>query len=74
MKETVIMIGSITYAMKAQKALQSRGVDSNIIKRADVEGQGCNYGIRCRDDQIIKTVAILKELNIPYKSVRSEEK
>lgn len=72
MKDTVVIIGSITYTMKAQKALQGRGIDCYVIKRASDENGGCRYGIKCSAENTISAIAVLKELNIPYRSISSD--
>ena len=40
MNEVIILIGSITYAMKAQKALKELGISAMLIKRAGEAQRG----------------------------------
>ena len=46
MKKCVFSIGSVTHAIKAQRALSDFSVPSKIVKtQSDDRGRGCIYGI-----------------------------
>lgn len=51
MGKPLIIIGSITQAMKAKNVLSKRGITSEIIRtpRRDVVGS-CNYSVYVRND------------------------
>ena len=66
MNEVIILIGSITYAMKAQKALKELGISAMLIKRAGEAQRGCSYGLRLHSSRFLSAVARLKELHIDY--------
>ena len=54
-----VTIGSITYATKAQKALSSAAIYSEIIKLDSQNfGKGCTYGLEfsCAQGENVKTV------------------
>ncbi len=46
MKKTVLSIGSVTHAIKAQRALSDNNVPSKVVKtKTTSSGKGCIYGI-----------------------------
>ncbi len=50
MKNTIIL-SSVTYAMKAQRLLNSAGVNCNIVKSDGVRAvKGCGYGVQIYGD------------------------
>ncbi len=64
----IFVIGSITYAQKAKRALQGKRIQSKIIKTDGLKNAGgCAYGIEldCRD--IMAAAAELRSLGIDYK-------
>ncbi len=63
---------SITYAMKAKKALNAMGIYCEIEKTPKNAGSGCGYSIRVKNPPAVIT-ARLDELGIPYKSVIQSE-
>ncbi len=47
MNETILVFSSVTYALKAQKALNESGISSELIRSPRVrEIRGCGYGLR----------------------------
>lgn len=66
MNGVTIIIGSITYAMKAQKALKEMGIHASLIKKNGETRRGCSYGISVSTSHFMATIAKLKELNIEY--------
>lgn len=52
-------LGSVTYAMKAQKALAAAAIPSTVIKsESSSSRRGCTYGIQfsCRQEKNVQTV------------------
>lgn len=58
-----IVLGSITIAQKARRALSAKGVRARLVKMN--EG-GCVYGIELPLEEYGVAAAILGELGIPY--------
>ena len=73
MKDVMVIIGSITYAMKAQRALKEVGIDASLIKREGDKDRGCAYGVRMHASQFLSGIAKLKEMHIDYQ-VENENK
>ena len=64
--KTVIVLSSITYALKAQELLKNNGIYANITRSKAVRGiRGCGYGLRF--DQMLeeKAKGILIAAGIP---------
>lgn len=68
MKFTLVSMTSITYAMKAKKLLNARGIYCEIEKTEKNSGSGCGYSIRAKEPPE-RLTALLDSLSIPYKSV-----
>ena len=69
MKTCTAAIGSLTYAIKAQKALSQNGIHNNIVKLdASMTRRGCAYGIEfpCEEQRSVRTV--MNEEKIPISS------
>ncbi len=74
MKITAITVGSVTYAIKAKKALAGIGIKSKLIKvDSSKTNKGCEYGIEFPSANFLDAVAELKKQQIDY-SLYSEEK
>ena len=74
MKITTITVGSVTYAIKANKALSGIGIKSKLIKvDSSKANNGCEYGIEFPSVSFLDVVAELKKQKINY-SLYSEEK
>ena len=74
MKQTTITVGSVTYALKAKKALLGIGIKSKLIKVDSSNRElGCEYGLVFPSAYFLDAVAELKEQKINY-SLYSEEK
>lgn len=73
MNGVIIIIGSITYAMKAQKALKEIGIHASLIKKNGELRRGCSYGIRVNASHFMATIGKLKELNIDYEVENTKE-
>lgn len=73
MKTTTIIVGSVTYAIKARKLLARHDIVATLQKiDAQNSGAGCNYGIKINSGYFFDTVAILKQNGIEY-TVYSEK-
>lgn len=73
MNEVTVMIGSVTYAIKAQKALAAKGIRASIIKNEHAGSRGCTYGLRLAAKDSVSAEGILKLAGIKY-SFESEDK
>lgn len=59
-----IPLGSVTYAMKAKRLLNSRAVFAEVI-RADSRGTGgCGYGVAVNCRELDSAVSIIKNAGI----------
>lgn len=67
MQKSLIAVSSITYAMKAKKLLNNRGIYCEMQRTPKNLGSGCGYSIRVRDD-IDYILSILDEENISHKA------
>jgi len=61
-----IVIGSITYAQKARRALQESGIRARIRKFDPKPGQGCTYGLEFPSGHMLAVAAVLRPLHIRY--------
>jgi len=66
-------LGSVTAAMKAQRALAEAAIQSTVIKSESSRRSGCSYGIRfsCLQERNVRTV--LETAHIPVKQWNSGE-
>ena len=56
----IIVLSSVTYAIKAQKLLSFGGIRSELNKSSTVKAvRGCGYGIKVRSDQLDEASDIL---------------
>ncbi|MBP1560339.1 MAG: DUF3343 domain-containing protein [Oscillospiraceae bacterium] len=68
MKKYVIAFGSVTVAMKAQAALLSSGISSEVIRTPKNLASGCGYSLALSTDAGTE-IDILEKKNIKYKAV-----
>lgn len=62
MVKPVILVNSITHAMKGQKVLLSYGISSNIVRNLkNVTVRGCGYGLALRSDPLTAQNILMKE-------------
>lgn len=66
MKNTLITMTSITYALKAKAYLNNKRVYCEIEKTPKNIGSGCGYSIRIKDDPNY-IISLLDSNNIPHK-------
>jgi len=67
MSDVKIVIGSITYAMKAKKIVNEHGITASVVKYEGLQHRGCSYGIRIRYEQYMNVVGILNEHGIRHR-------
>ncbi len=65
MQTELIIIGSITYAMKAKSALQDIGVRASV-RKLKATGRGCSYGLEFAEGQLLAVASTLRSLGISY--------
>ena len=69
---TTITVDSVTYAVKAKKILERRGIRCKLIKvNASSANKGCSYGISIASSHFYDAVLVLKNNGIVY-SVHTE--
>ncbi len=62
---TVIVLSSVTYALKAQRILMSQGISSLLEKLTTTQSKrGCGYGLRVIDANLERALSILKKERI----------
>lgn len=64
-----LVIPTVTYALKAKKALQRVGIVSKLTKTVSDGENGCQYALDLDDADFYSAIYELKSLNIPYKPV-----
>ena len=65
MNRTVIVLSSVTYALKAQKVLMANGVSSLLEKlSAEQTKKGCGYGLKIDNRNLDNALAILRKERI----------
>lgn len=65
MSESVLEIGSMTYAVKAKKCLLAAGIRAEIVKTAR-SASGCVYGVRIPYRSTYEAKAILNQCGIEF--------
>ncbi len=65
MQTELIIIGSITYTMKAKGALSEAGVRANI-RKLKAGGRGCSYGLEVLSAQLLTVAQVLRGIGIEY--------
>ena len=64
-----ISIGTITYTMKAQRALASAAIYSEVAKLdSNSNGKGCTYGLEFPCSQADNVRLVLNNARIKYKN------
>lgn len=62
---TVIVLSSVTYALKAQRILMTQGISSLIEKLTSTQSKrGCGYGVRVADATLERALTVLKKERI----------
>lgn len=67
MENTTLILGSVTYAVKARRLLARSGINARLIKLSGKEtADGCSHGIELASSRFFEAVVILKENGIAY--------
>lgn len=66
MNTELILIGSITYTMKAKNALVESGIKARVRKLQPRNRSGCSYGLELPEGTLLTAASILRPLHIPY--------
>ena len=67
MKQCTAALGSLTYAIKAHRALSQSGIPCEIVKLdASMTRRGCAYGIEfsCSDHRSVRTVMSNEQITV----------
>lgn len=72
MENERILVGSISYAIKAKRLLSKEGIFANIVKETD-RGEGCSYGISFpkRDEYRVQTILSFSGIRAKSRESRS---
>ncbi|MBQ4324201.1 MAG: DUF3343 domain-containing protein [Clostridia bacterium] len=71
MHTDIILIGSITYALKARNALAEAGIRARVRKLEQTNRRGCSYGLELPPDVLLTVASVLRPLNIDYEMYKS---
>ena len=66
MGKTIITFNSVTYALKAKKALSRTGINSKLIKLAGELTAGCTHGVEISSLLFLDAVNTLRGAGIEY--------
>ena len=73
MNTTTLIVGSITYALKAKKVLMRIGIRSELIKTENSQRRsGCIYGIKFNSELFYSVIDELRNNAIKYEVFISE--
>ncbi len=65
-----ITFRSVTFAQRGESALRREGISCRIQRTPRwMEEQGCGYSLSIRALELSRSVAVLKEQQIPYRKV-----
>ena len=65
-----VSVGSITYAIKAQKSLAVAAIHSEVVKLDSGNfGKGCTYGLEFGCSQLVGVMTVLNNSGIKYRKV-----
>lgn len=71
MNTSLLLVDSITYAIKARKALSAIGINATVKKvSASATDHGCRYGIFIEQRHLYSAKARLKQSNIAFEELR----
>ena len=64
----IVLIGSMTTAQKARRALSARGLHARLTKTdGSMRGEGCVYGLELSESDLLTACAILRANGIDYR-------
>lgn len=64
---TTVLIPTVTYAVKAGKALTRINIQSKLVKTVSGDTDGCQYALEISECDIYDAVYEFKKLGIPYR-------
>ncbi len=65
-----VSVGSVTYAIKAQKSLAVAAIHSEVVKLDSGNfGKGCTYGLEFGCSQLVGVKTVLNNSGIKYRKV-----
>lgn len=67
MEDRRILVGSISYAIKAKRLLAKEGILANIVKETD-RAEGCSYGLSFAERDAYLVYPLLADAGIRIKS------
>ena len=69
-ENSILVVRSITYAMKGQKLLESKGI-SEYVERNPFpnSSEGCGYGLRVQGD-VSRAVSILEAAGVKISEIK----
>lgn len=68
MKSYLITFRSITYAQRAQKAMESQGIRANLRRTPRwMEERGCGYAVEAKLTDILQGTTLLRQEGIPFR-------
>lgn len=71
MDNSIITLGSVTYAMKARRLLIREGIRARLVKvLPENTDNGCTHGLVIASARFFDAVVILKKHDIPYSVYR----
>lgn len=65
MKEKIV-IGSVTYAIKAKKSLEQKGIRARVVKASQKESSGCTYALEIEATDRFRIYSHLDEIGVSY--------
>ena len=67
LENTTLLLGSVTYAVKARRLLARSGIKAVLVKLSDKgAADGCSHGIEIASSRFFEAVVILKENGVAY--------
>ena len=74
MNTAVLLVDSVTYAIKARKVLMRTGIRSALKKvNATPTGRGCRYALVLERRHLFDAMAALKQIPIAFEQWRGED-
>lgn len=64
MNKNIIIVGSMTHAIKLKKILSRQGIASKQVK--EIGKDGCVYGVEIASYDLFAAIAKIKESGMPY--------
>ena len=62
------MIGSMTNAQRARRALLTKGISAHLTKNETDDRQGgCAYGIELGEHELLSAISILRAIGLEYR-------